>query len=176
MIDTKQLRDALLRKATMYQRPPGQGQNETEILLRDAAYSLLEAEAEQDALQRRFAELNELFLLMRDRVAGYNEAPPAARLFDQGANAFEWAATSVRRAAAGEPPLDPPVPLRRIGDDGLTVDGELAREGWRRHILTCDTCGTRFLCSAIVRVEHEPDDNPAVARHYGRIIREEVPA
>lgn len=67
-------------------------------------------EAERDALAQRFDSLDELFLHMRDRVAGYMDAPPVARFFHNGAAAFEWAATNVRRARDGESLLDPPVP------------------------------------------------------------------
>lgn len=68
------------------------------------------------------AALNESFLHMRDRTAGYMGAAPVARFFHNGAAAFEWAATQARRAGAGEPLLDPPVPaaIRAQTNEGNT--------------------------------------------------------
>lgn len=57
-----------------------------------------------------FVALNDVFLHMRDRVAGYVDAPPVARFFADGAAAFEWAATNIRRVRDGQSPLDPPTP------------------------------------------------------------------
>lgn len=114
------------------------------------------AEAEAKA-QRRFDDLNDTFLTMRDRVMGYSSAPPAARLFSDGGHAFEWAATSVRRAAKGEPPLNPPVPITPLRPGDSTV------AGWRRYILTCETCGAQFVCQAQATIEHRDDD------HLGRV-------
>lgn len=71
---------------------------------KDAAYDAGRADAVRD-----FLVLDELFLRMRDRVAGWNERPVAV-MFRRGETAFEWAATNVRRVAAGEAPLDPPAP------------------------------------------------------------------
>lgn len=58
----------------------------------------------------RWNALNDLFLRMRDRVAGWVDAPPVARRFKDGVTAFEWAATIVRRARDGQELLEPPVP------------------------------------------------------------------
>jgi len=57
-----------------------------------------------------FIALNEIFLHMRDRVAGYVGAPPVAGFFADGAAAFEWAATNIRRVRDGQSPLEPPTP------------------------------------------------------------------
>lgn len=57
-----------------------------------------------------FVALNDVFLHMRDRVAGYVGAPPVPGFFADGAAAFEWAATNIRRVRDGQSPLEPPTP------------------------------------------------------------------
>lgn len=127
---------------------------------RDAEVAELHAQIE------RFAQLDGVFLDMRDRVAGYVDAPPVARFFQHAASAFEWAATSVRRTAAGEPPLDPPVPITKLRE------GEAVREGYRRHITACETCGASFLADVKVRVEHDYYDG--IVTHTGRPLTAEA--
>jgi hypothetical protein len=126
---------------------------------------------ENDQLRERLdrlVALDDLFLHMRNRVAGYVSAPPVASHFANGATAFEWAATSVRRAAAGEMALDPPVPIRELRDDDPTEDG------YRHHILTCPVCAARFVCTvANVQIGHQVwVDEPSRFYHNGRPISE----
>lgn len=73
--------------------------------------------------RQKFDELDTSFLTMRNRVAGYADAPPlASRRFEDGASAFEWAATQTRRARDSEALLVPPTPeqleARRHATDG----------------------------------------------------------
>ena len=127
-----------------------------------AEWALKEALQEhRDIIAAGFEHLERLFLSMRDRVAGYSDAPPAPRLFTEGPAAFEWAAQNVRRIAIGESPLKPPVPLRPLREDDRQEDG------WKHYVLTCETCGERFVCSAQVPVEHRVWDDDQSVRHYG---------
>lgn len=122
-------------------------------LMRDAAEAI-----------ERLAGLNDVFLDMRDRVGDYSSAPPAARFFGRGEAAFEWAATSVRRAVTGEPTLVPPVPLYPLRADDPQSDR------WKHHVLTCGECGERFSAGARVEVEHRVyPDMPSNVYHYGRV-------
>lgn len=149
---------------TLYLDRPGNAAHVAEAIIGSDWLSAHDAKIRADALAS-VAELNEVFLTMRNRVEGYTSAPPVARQFERGGNAFEWAATNVRRALDGKPPLVPPVPIHEFREG---IDS--AEDGYQHYVLTCPECGTRFVCKAQVTIDHQVfESDPGTVDHYGRI-------